>query len=703
MSDRGIRRAAVLAGVLVGVGLAGAGAAFAYFTSTDATNAAGARATAATLSAPSAGTATANGGGSVTVGWTLPASQLEGAQYQVTRIAGAGAPSTVCTVSATTSSCQDTGLTPGSGYTYSVDALLGAWQSSSVTASTTTSVPTLSVTLSAGPYAAGSPITVTQVEASLGGSVDTSMNGTVPITWSGLAQSPTGVVPTYPQGAVTFTDGVASPDATFTPSDAVASTLTATDGASSSTTGSVTFSVAPGAASRLDVTEQPSGASGGTAFGSQPAIAVDDGDGNVVTADTSTVTLAITAGTPTSGGPGTLSGCTSSESLGVVAFAGCQITTAGSGYELTATDGSLTAATTASFAVAVGPAAQLAFRTQPGGATGGTAFTTQPQVAVEDAGGNVVGSDASTVALSIASSTPSAGGPGALSRCSSSETAGVVAFAGCAITTAGTGYRLTATDGALAAATSAAFNVVAGPATQLAFGLTPGASTSGTAFAVQPQVRLLDAGGNVASGSSGSITLAVATGTGTLACTSNPVATSSGVATFAGCKITLGTDGSFSLRASATGYDSTTSVTFTVYGAATKLVFTTQPTSSTGGSALSTQPVVAVEDAAGDVVPSSSGARHAVRLVGHRDARVHRQPARCDRGRGDLRGVHDHPRHPGLLQALRGLQRADDRDEHGVHRRGGRDEAGAHDPADRLDRRLRPHDPARGHRRGLLR
>ncbi|HEV3329142.1 MAG TPA: fibronectin type III domain-containing protein, partial [Acidimicrobiales bacterium] len=605
---RGVHRVAVLAGVLVGVGLAGAGAAFAYFAYTDAANAAGARAVAATLSAPSAPTATANGGGSVTVGWTLPSSQLSGAQYQVTRTAGPGAPSTVCTVSAVATSCVDTGLTPGSVYGYSIAALLGGWQSGAVVASTTTSVPTLSLTLSAGPYAAGTPVTVTQVQAKLGGSVDTSMSGTVPITWSGLASSPTGVAPTYPAGPVTFTNGVATPSAAFTPSDAVASTLTATDAAAPGTTGSASFTVAPGTASKLHVTAQPSGANGGAAFTAQPAVAVDDADGNVVTSDASSVTLSIAAGTPTSGGPGALSGCASGESLGVFTFAGCQITTAGSGYELTATDGSLTPATTAAFDVTVGPAAQLAIRAQPAGASGGSAFSTQPQVAIEDAGGNVVTSDASTVTLSIATGTPTSGGPGTLSGCSPTETSGVVVFTGCAISTTGTGYRLTASDGALSAASTTAFNVVAGPATQLAFTQTPGASTGGTTFAVQPRVSLLDAGGNVASGSSSSITLAIATGTGTLACTSNPVGTSSGVATFAGCKITLGTDGSFSLRASASGYTSITSATFTVYGAATKLVFTTQPTNSTGGSALGTQPVVAVEDAASNVVPSSSAA-----------------------------------------------------------------------------------------------
>ena len=538
-------------------------------------------------------------------------------------------------------------------------------------------MPTLSLTLSTGPYAAGTPITVTQVQAKLGASVDTSMSGTVPIAWSGLASSPTGVAPTYPAGSVTFTNGVATPNAPFTPSDAVATTLTATDAAQPGTTGSTTFTVVPGAASKLDVTAQPSGASGGTAFASQPAVAVEDADGNVVASDASAATLAIAAGTPTSGGPGALSGCASTESLGVFTFSGCQITTSGSGYALTATDGSLAAATTASFAVVVGPATQLAIRTQPSGSSGGTAFSTQPQVAVEDAGGNVVASDASTVTLSIASGTPTTGGPGTLSGCSGTETSGVVAFTACSITTTGTGYRLIATDGALAAVTTSAFNVVAGPATQLGFTTTPGASTSATVFAVQPRVALLDAGGNVATGSSSSITLAIASGTGTLACTSNPLATSSGVASFAGCKITLGTDGSFSLRASASGFTAVTSATFTVYGAATKLTFTTQPTASTGGTALGTQPVVTVEDAGGNVVPTSSALVTLSISTGTGTLALQREPARGDRRRRLVRR-RQITLGTGLLHAHRGGHGADRRRAR-VQRDRGRDPGRVHD------------------------
>jgi hypothetical protein len=65
------------------------------------------------------------------------------------------------------------------------------------------------------------------------------------------------------------------------------------------------------------------------------------------------------------------------------------------------------------------------------------------------------------VTLAIKSGTPTAGGPGSLSGCSQSETAGVVSFSGCAIDTIGTAYKLHATDGTLTPDDSTAFNITA--------------------------------------------------------------------------------------------------------------------------------------------------------------------------------------------------------------------------------------------------
>ena len=92
-----------------------------------------------------------------------------------------------------------------------------------------------------------------------------------------------------------------------------------------------------GPAYQLVFVQQPSGADAGTAFGTQPAIAIEDASGNVVTTDLSPVTLTITTGTGTSGA--VLSQyCTGVENSGVVTFSGCSINLAGLNYQLTATD-----------------------------------------------------------------------------------------------------------------------------------------------------------------------------------------------------------------------------------------------------------------------------------------------------------------------------------------------------------------------------
>ena len=52
-----------------------------------------------------------------------------------------------------------------------------------------------------------------------------------------------------------------------------------------------------------------------------------------------------------------------------------------------------------------GPCQQDLFTQTPSNATGGTAFTTQPVVSVEDAGGNLVTSDASSVSLAVTTRT----------------------------------------------------------------------------------------------------------------------------------------------------------------------------------------------------------------------------------------------------------------------------------------------------------
>ena len=90
---------------------------------------------------------------------------------------------------------------------------------------------------------------------------------------------------------------------------------------------------------------------------------------------------------------------------GVATFSGLAIDKIGTGYTLTATGSTVNttpgAVVSSAFNISVGPAAKLAFTTQPGDGTAGAALVTQPAVTVQDAGGNTVTTDSSTVTLAI--------------------------------------------------------------------------------------------------------------------------------------------------------------------------------------------------------------------------------------------------------------------------------------------------------------
>ena len=261
-------------------------------------------------------------------------------------------------------------------------------------------------------------------------------------------------------GASTASGGAATKVVTGNVAGAVnlQATATLTGGATSSNL--LGFTVTVGAAAKLGFTQQPSGATGGVAFGTQPKVAIQDLGGNTVTSDTSSVSLALTTAA------GATLTCTSNPLAavsGVATFAGCKIDLANS-YTLTATDGSLTSAVSSSITVTVGAAAKLGFTQQPSGATGGVAFGTQPKVAIQDLGGNTVTSDTSSVSLALTTAA------GATLTCTSNPLAavsGVATFAGCKIDLANS-YTLTATDGSLTSAVSSSITITA-PGTVTAY------------------------------------------------------------------------------------------------------------------------------------------------------------------------------------------------------------------------------------------
>ena len=72
---------------------------------------------------------------------------------------------------------------------------------------------------------------------------------------------------------------------------------------------------------------------------------------------------------------------------------------------------------------------------------------------------------------------------------------GVATFSNLSINNAGTGYTLTASDGALTGVTSTAFNLAGAPA-QLAFGQPPHQFAAGASISPAVTVLVQDASGN---------------------------------------------------------------------------------------------------------------------------------------------------------------------------------------------------------------
>jgi hypothetical protein len=383
-------------------------------------------------------------------------------------------------------------------------------------------------------------------------------------------------------------------------------------------TATTPFNVAAGPPTQLAFSAQPTSGSDGVAFSTQPQVTVEDAGGNPVIGNTDTITLGI----GTNPGNGSLS-CTSTtatvnSATGIASFMGCSISNLGSGYTLTATDGSLTPATTSPFLVTVGPAARLVFSTSPSNSTGGVAFGTQPKVTVEDSGGNPVTGNTSSVSLAVSTGSGTVTCSPASAAVSSST--GIASFAGCSVDQAGTGDKLTATDGSLTSAPSGSFNITVGPAAQLAFTTSPNGGTGGINWTTQPKVTVEDAGGNAVTGTTSKVTVAITSNSGTsgatLGCNANQVTDSSstGIATFAGCDIDKSGSG-YTLTATDGGLTSPPSGSFTItVGPATQLNFTSATPSGSHNSSFGTQ-TVAVEDAGGNVVTSNNSSNISLSLT----------------------------------------------------------------------------------------
>jgi RHS repeat-associated protein len=383
-------------------------------------------------------------------------------------------------------------------------------------------------------------------------------------------------------------------------------TITATDAADNNLT---TFSqqVFISGPAQLAFTGEPGGGTATQAWLEQPQVTVEDAEGSAITTSTSDIQLGIAPLTGAAGAALTCANNLVAASSGVATFSGCAIDKAGTSYELVATDGTdLLSLTSSPFDITVGTAYQVVFTQQPTSSVGGQVFSSQPQVTVEDAGGNAVTGNSDQVSLGITGGTSGA----TLSCAQNDNTAtavnGVATFSGCSVNDAGNGYQLVATDSAPSLqAESNKFDISVGGAENISFAMEPSGGAGGAAFGTQPEVSLTDSGGNPVPGS---VMLSIDPGTGTpgatLTCGINPLGVSNGDALFSGCSINLAGTG-YVLEAQSgalTAYSSPFDITG---GTVAKASFFVEPGNGSGGSALSTQPVVTLADSGGNPAAGS--------------------------------------------------------------------------------------------------
>ena len=271
-----------------------------------------------------------------------------------------------------------------------------------------------------------------------------------------------------------------------------------------------------------------------------------------------------------------------------VAWSGC---TTSSGNTCTITNLQAAKAITTTFTQV---ASKLAVATPAAGAASGVVFTTQPIVAIQDAGGTTVTASSASVTMSV-----SAGGTliGTVTRAAVN---GVATFSGVGLSGLVGSYTLTFASSTLTSATQT-IALTPGTATRLVLTTPAAGASSGTPFTTQPVVAIRDAAGNTTS-STAAVTMTVA-GTGATVVGPGTVAAQSGVATFAGVGLSGTPAASYTLTYASNGLTSATQTVALIAGAAAQMALYAGNNQSVGaGSQVTTPPSVVVKDAGGNPV-----------------------------------------------------------------------------------------------------
>lgn len=383
-------------------------------------------------------------------------------------------------------------------------------------------------------------------------------------------------------------------------------TLSATSGL---LTGSITnsFNVLPAAPTQLAFVTQPSNATSLSTISPDITVELRDALGNLVNTATDNVTLSF--GTDPSSGAATLGGTLTVAAInGMATFSDINIDLANTGYTLVASSGSLTNATSSTFDITSGAAAQLAFTTQPVHTSYSENITPSITVEIQDAQGNTITSSSDSVTLSLGTD-PSSGTATLGGTLTVNAINGIATFNDINIDTLNSGYTLNANSGSLTNAISNSFDILAGPATQLVITNQPSDSIENQNISPAITIEIQDSAGNLVSNATDNVTLNFGTdpssGSATLGGTPT-VAAVNGVATFNDINIDTANTG-YTLSFNSGSLSSAISNSFDINPSGpAQLAFKTQPSNAVSNTNIAPSIEIEVQDALGNIVNTAT-------------------------------------------------------------------------------------------------
>ncbi|MES2177443.1 MAG: Ig-like domain-containing protein [Gemmatimonadota bacterium] len=288
----------------------------------------------------------------------------------------------------------------------------------------------------------------------------------------------------------------------------------------------------PVATSLSLTTAAPASVVDGVPFTQQPIVRLMGSNGSPVNLAGVNVTAAIASG------GGTLNGTTTvtTDASGVARFTDLSISGAVGTRTLVFTAPSLTAATTGSISVTQNPLTRLMVVTQPSYTTAsGVPFPQQPAIQLRDESGGALNQAGVVISASLASTNAVLGG----TTTATTNSSGIASFTNLKIS--GTiGMRVLSFSAPNFGTTnSSVVGITAGAAAKLAVSVQPSsAAASGDALTVQPVVALTDEWGNPVFQAGLPVTVALASGTGTLSGAASAMTNASGAAFFSGLTLT---------------------------------------------------------------------------------------------------------------------------------------------------------------------